>query len=454
MLSRLVANSRTSRINLGADCCLLVVASVVATTARPWSATFAVLGAASFVWLVGARVLRHYDARRAQQGLPGDVALTSLLVLASTCAVLLLGLFAVAERPLVGRFLLALWPAAVWVRTMLPGARVRLPSEPDDVLVVGSGLLGRHTGIAIAEAGRTLCGYLSLPADGAPDRLPAGLLGASADLERVLCERPVREVYLASHAPSDADAMQAAIRVCERFGVPFALPASQFRLDRARPADGKAIPDGYVHFLSYERHPIQMRIKRLFDIVASSAALTLLLPLFLGVAAIIKLTSAGPVLFKQERVGQHGRPFHMLKFRSMVVNAEELKARLVAQNEQAGPVFKMKRDPRVTWIGRFIRKFSIDELPQLINVLRGEMSIVGPRPPIPSEVAKYEAWQRRRLSVRPGLTCVWQVSGRNHISFETWMYLDMQYIDHWSLKEDFRLILKTVPVVLTGRGAS
>jgi lipopolysaccharide/colanic/teichoic acid biosynthesis glycosyltransferase len=126
----------------------------------------------------------------------------------------------------------------------------------------------------------------------------------------------------------------------------------------------------------------------------------------------------------------------------------------MAQNEMSGPVFKMTHDPRITRIGRFIRKYSIDELPQLINVLRGDMSIVGPRPPIPSEVARYEAWQRRRLSVRPGLTCVWQVSGRNQISFEDWMLLDMRYIDHWSLAQDFNLILKTVPVVLTGRGAS
>jgi lipopolysaccharide/colanic/teichoic acid biosynthesis glycosyltransferase len=153
-------------------------------------------------------------------------------------------------------------------------------------------------------------------------------------------------------------------------------------------------------------------------------------------------------------VGLHGKPFHMLKFRSMVVNAEELKVKLEAHNEQTGPVFKMKNDPRITRVGRFIRKYSIDELPQLINVLRGEMSVVGPRPPIPSEVDKYAAWQRRRLSVRPGLTCIWQVSGRNQISFEEWMYLDMQYIDHWSLKNDINLILKTVPVVLTGSGAS
>ena len=150
----------------------------------------------------------------------------------------------------------------------------------------------------------------------------------------------------------------------------------------------------------------------------------------------------------------HGRRFNMLKFRSMVVNAEELKAKLMAKNEQTGPVFKMARDPRVTWIGRLIRKYSVDELPQLINILRGEMTIVGPRPPIPAEVDKYEAWQRRRLSVRPGLTCVWQVSGRNEIGFEEWMYLDMQYIDHFSLAQDFRLIFKTLPVVLFGRGAS
>ena len=166
------------------------------------------------------------------------------------------------------------------------------------------------------------------------------------------------------------------------------------------------------------------------------------------------MTSRGPVLFRQERVGLHGRTFHMLKFRSMVANAEALKASLLKSNEQAGPVFKMKHDPRVTAVGRFMRKHSIDELPQLVNVLRGDMSIVGPRPPVPSEVASYETWQRRRLSVRPGLTCVWQVSGRNEISFQDWMLLDMRYIDHWSLREDFSLICRTVPVVLTGRGAS
>ena len=244
------------------------------------------------------------------------------------------------------------------------------------------------------------------------------------------------------------------VRACETLGIPFALPANIFRLERAQSLHTQGIRDGYLHYLNVEAKPAQMALKRLFDVVASGLALWALLPLLLAVAAVIKLTSKGPVFFRQQRVGLHGRPFSMLKFRSMVTNAEELKAKLAALNEQTGPVFKMKNDPRVTRIGRFIRKYSIDELPQLLNVLRGDMSIVGPRPPVPNEVARYEPWQRRRLSVRPGLTCIWQVSGRNQISFEEWMYMDMRYIDHWSLGEDFNLILKTVPVVVTGRGAS
>ena len=325
--------------------------------------------------------------------------------------------------------------------------------------MIGAGSLGRHTGLALHQTVGVdaIAGYLALPWDAVNSHLPAPILGASSQLERILREIPIREVYLAAtpfHDLSVAEELQRIVGVCEQFGIPFALPASGLRLGRARPAHPEAIPDGYLHYLTIESHPVQMAIKRCVDFVASFVALLLLSPLLLVVAALIKLTSRGPVFFPQERVGQFGRPFKMLKFRSMVVNAEALKAALAAQNEQTGPVFKMQHDPRVTKVGRFIRKFSIDELPQLFNVLRGQMSIVGPRPPIPSEVAHYQAWQRRRLSVPPGLTCIWQVSGRNQISFEDWMYLDMQYIDNWSLKEDLRLIAKTVPVVVTGRGAS
>jgi lipopolysaccharide/colanic/teichoic acid biosynthesis glycosyltransferase len=168
---------------------------------------------------------------------------------------------------------------------------------------------------------------------------------------------------------------------------------------------------------------------------------------------IIKSTSQGQMLFVQERCGLNGRRFKMYKFRTMVNNAEELKTQLVDMNEIDGPVFKIKSDPRITWIGSILRRTSIDEIPQLFNVLKGEMSIVGPRPPIPEEVEKYEFWQRRRLSMRPGLTCLWQISGRNEISFDEWMKLDLKYIDDWGLGLDFKIILKTIPVVLFRKGA-
>jgi exopolysaccharide biosynthesis polyprenyl glycosylphosphotransferase len=279
-------------------------------------------------------------------------------------------------------------------------------------------------------------------------------LGSVDELEQVLRTVPVGEVYLASNSAVNAPEMQGAIKLCEKFGVPFAMPAYQYRLDRARPLDAHAVSDGYLHYQSVTSKPTEMALKRAFDIFTTGLALWVLAPALLAVAALIKLTSRGPVFFRQTRVGLHGRPFRMLKFRTMVENAEALKAQLAQQNEMDGPVFKIKKDPRITPIGKFLRKFSIDELPQLVNVLRGDMSVVGPRPPVPSEVAKYQLWQRRRLSVRPGLTCIWQVSGRNEISFEQWMYMDLEYIDNWSFGKDLGLVLKTFPVVLTGRGAS
>jgi lipopolysaccharide/colanic/teichoic acid biosynthesis glycosyltransferase len=196
-------------------------------------------------------------------------------------------------------------------------------------------------------------------------------------------------------------------------------------------------------------------IKRLVDIAGSLAGLLVLSPLFLTVAACIKLTDHGPIIFWQTRVGQYGREFPFPKFRSMVVNAEALKDKLLQQNQygQAGVIFKMKDDPRITWIGRIIRKLSIDELPQLWCVLVGDMSLVGPRPPVPREVAHYTLFDRRRLDVTPGLTCIWQVSGRSEIPFERQVQLDLQYIESRSLLLDLKLLLKTIPAVLLGKGA-
>lgn len=194
--------------------------------------------------------------------------------------------------------------------------------------------------------------------------------------------------------------------------------------------------------------------KRFIDIIGALAGLLCLSPLFLLVGIGIKAEdSTGPVFFKQKRVGKDGETFYMYKFRSMVCNAEELKKTLLRQNEVSGPVFKIKYDPRVTKVGSFIRKTSIDELPQLLNVLKGEMSLVGPRPPLPDEVEKYTPYEKNRLSVAPGLTCYWQVNGRSNIGFEEWVYLDLKYIRERNTFIDIKLILKTVLVLFGSKDA-
>jgi exopolysaccharide biosynthesis polyprenyl glycosylphosphotransferase len=407
--------------------------------------------------LVTAAALRHYDPWANDRRPLDDAALVTVQVMAvATVLALVRGISPdVSEPPSIGAFLSTFWPAVMLARIVGFRRFSREEGALEEVLIVGTGSLARLTAQDLICDGRhRVLGYLRFGDERKTPSLNASFLGDTGELEHILKTVPVGEVYIAGNALRQGEAMQAAIKVCERFGVPFALPAASFRFDRARPVEECRTVDGYIHYLSHDSKPCQMAVKRLFDIVASAVAVWMLIPLFVFVAVAIKLTSRGPIFFKQLRVGLNGKPFHMLKFRSMIVNADALKEALARQNEQAGPVFKMKNDPRVTRIGRFIRKYSIDELPQLINVLRGDMSVVGPRPPVPTEVAKYESWQRRRLSVRPGLTCIWQVSGRNQISFEDWMYLDMRYIDHWTLLGDFQLIFRTVPVVLTGRGAS
>jgi exopolysaccharide biosynthesis polyprenyl glycosylphosphotransferase len=193
-------------------------------------------------------------------------------------------------------------------------------------------------------------------------------------------------------------------------------------------------------------------LKRFFDISVSAAGMVVLAPVFLGIALAIKMTSPGPVIFRQNRCGLNGRRFTMYKFRSMVENAEERMPELEHLSTRH-IAFKLARDPRVTNLGKWLRRFSLDELPQLWNVLRGDMSIVGPRPPLPGEVDRYERWQRRRLRMRPGLTCLWAVSGRDRIDFNTWMRMDISYIENWSLQLDWAIILRTIPYVLVGKGA-
>ncbi|RMF63285.1 MAG: sugar transferase [Calditrichaeota bacterium] len=245
-----------------------------------------------------------------------------------------------------------------------------------------------------------------------------------------------------------------AILACEREGISTSISMDLYnlRVAKVRQTDFSGFP--LLEFETFSAKQWQLFLKRTMDIVFSLLLLALSSPICLAAIIAIKVTSRGPILFSQTRTGLNGRKFKLYKFRTMIVGAEMKKRELEKMNEMDGPVFKMKKDPRITPVGRLLRKFSIDEIPQLINVLKGDMSIVGPRPPLPVEVELYKMWQRRRLSLKPGLTCIWQVSGRNKVQFEKWMEMDLQYIDHWSLWLDLKILFKTVFVVLFGYGAS
>ncbi|HMH02354.1 MAG TPA: exopolysaccharide biosynthesis polyprenyl glycosylphosphotransferase, partial [Terriglobales bacterium] len=226
------------------------------------------------------------------------------------------------------------------------------------------------------------------------------------------------------------------------------------------------LPKGFAHvFVEHLAHvplltlastpqnDFALFFKRVVDVIVAAISLVVLSPLFLILAFLVKLSSKGPVFFRQTRCGLGGRYFVLLKFRSMVLNADELLSDLSELNEAEAPLFKMRNDPRCTKVGRWMRTFSLDELPQLWNILRGDMSLVGPRPPLPQEVEQYLPWQRRRLRMRPGLTCLWALEGRSQLRFERWTRLDLLYIDNWSIWLDLKILLKTIPTVLSGRGA-
>lgn len=243
--------------------------------------------------------------------------------------------------------------------------------------------------------------------------------------------------------------------LCEQHGITMRFNAEIFSLNSARWRT--EVFDGDHHIATYTgaTHGWPQVIKRLIDIVVSGILILMLLPVLICVAVAIKLSSPGPIFFLQERIGVNKRRFKIYKFRTMVPNAEKLMAKLVQFNEMGGPTFKMKSDPRITPIGRFLRRSSIDELPQLLNVFKGDMSLVGPRPlPVRDYEGFNEDWQRRRFSIKPGITCLWQINGRSGISFDQWMLLDLQYLDEWSLWLDFKILARTIPAVLRGSGAA
>ena len=275
-----------------------------------------------------------------------------------------------------------------------------------------------------------------------------------SELKGLIDQEPVDEVFVMLPRDKYRQLNEHIVGLCEEQGIVVRVQTSPFPLRIARwqsdELDGRPI----VTIRSGPSSAWHLAMKRLLDVVGSTLLLLALAPVFSFVMLAVKWDSTGPVFYIQDRVGLNKRRFRLFKFRTMSERADELQAELECLNEAEGPVFKIKHDPRVTRVGRFLRRFSIDELPQLLNVLKGDMSLVGPRPLPVRDVKRINSqWQKRRFSVKPGLTCVWQVNGRSDISFNDWVSMDLQYIDNWSLALDMKILLKTVPTVLKGAGA-
>jgi exopolysaccharide biosynthesis polyprenyl glycosylphosphotransferase len=321
-------------------------------------------------------------------------------------------------------------------------------------LIVGSGRNAKKVADMLLnspELDTRLIGFLDFHRQGFWRYRDVPLVGHPETLREVIANAQVDAIFWAVE-PEDM-ARTEVLAVAEQMGVRVVVMPSMYdpELARIRPSYVNGMPA--MVYRSDPEDQVALMGKSLMDRIGAVFGLIVFSPIIFITALAIKLTSRGPVFFKQTRTGVNGKHFPLYKFRTMCCDAEVKKEDLLHKNEMSGPVFKIKRDPRVTKVGRFLRKYSIDEIPQFLNVLRGEMSLVGPRPPLPSEVSRFEPWQHRKLSVKPGLTCLWQINGRNAIDFEEWMRLDLQYIDNWSLWLDAKIIARTIPAVMKGSGS-
>ncbi len=324
----------------------------------------------------------------------------------------------------------------------------------DRVLVVGAGEIGRaimRSIMALPQLGYRVVGFID---DEVPEktigRFPS--LGSTKDLPRLLLERRVDEVIITLPWTSHEEIIKM-VAQCERARVRARIVPDLFQMSLSR-VDVEEV--GGIPLLGVKEVSIRgwnLALKRAIDVVVSATTLVLLSPLILLIATLTKLESPGPPLFRQTRIGRNGRPFTLYKFRSMRPEAEEELSEVGDLDEAEGVFFKIREDPRRTRVGRVLRRLSLDELPQMYNILRGEMSLVGPRPALPSEVERYEEWHRRRLGVLPGLTGLWQVMGRSDLAFDEMVMLDLFYIENWSLWLDLKIMLITIPTILSGKGA-
>ena len=338
---------------------------------------------------------------------------------------------------------------------ILMGFLYRLGLGERRLLVVGSGRLGKMIMQHIAATpnlGYSIVGFLHDTHEPAGDFGRFRMLGTLEDLALVIRSMQIDEVIIALPSELHQQTIRS-VRLCERLGASFMLVPELYELSLSR-IDMVAIEGIPLLGIKQKQiNTVHRAIMRLTDIVGAVLVLLLGAPIWFCFALLIKLSSPGEVVFSQPRVGAGERLFQCYKFRSMYKDAEQMQAALLSQNEAQGPLFKMKDDPRVTPIGKFLRRTSLDEIPQLFNVLKGDMSLVGPRPPLPREVALYEEWQKGRLAVKPGMTGLWQVRGRSNLSFDEGVLMDLYYIENWSLRLYYHILMRTIPAVLFSRGA-
>jgi len=411
----------------------------------------------SFAWTSVLRAFGLYEKRTDRQsGLR--------LFAASGCGSAFALLFVLTSRA--GTFkinaVLLTWIIALSliIATRLAFRLLQAPAStslhPRRALIIGSGL--RALRLDGELTGQRISNYQVLGFVDSADARPRAeishrMIGALSELEEILVRNPVDDVLITLPVKSCYAQIQSAIEVCQRVGVECKYLSDIFQ-PSLTPEGHESLRGFNVTSLKPVKHDARFILKRLIDIVGATLGLAVLSPLFLIIALAIKLVDGGPILFNQERYGRNRHRFKMYKFRTMVNRAEELQTFLEQRNEVRGPVFKIRNDPRVTRLGMLLRRTSLDELPQLVNVLKGEMSLVGPRPLPGRDVSRFEeAWLMRRFCVAPGLTGLWQVTARSSIKFEDWVLHDFEYIDNWSLKLDFQILAKTIPAVLKGVGA-
>ncbi len=421
-----------------------------------------VLGFSLLAWVVIGLWLEIYE--KLDSGHPRVILRDSVRQCAGGGACVVL--FQYLLRLDLSRFFLGLFAIYAWVLLLLfrltagrvVGVIRREFAAPHYVMVVGTG--ERAIGIAkalerSAQYGVRLRGFLDERPNAPVSELVLGAIHKVrpiSELPSILRQHVVDEIIFAVGSESLAD-LEEVFLLCDEEGVRSRVAVDFFPHVNSTVSLDRFETTPLLTFSAAPDDEVRLLVKRVTDLGISIAGLIVLAPFMVLIGILIRLTSPGPAIFKQVRCGLNGRRFLFYKFRSMCHNAEELKS-AVAHLSTRETAFKIPGDPRLTWLGRYLRKFSVDEWPQLWNVIKGDMSLVGPRPAVPSEVDQYQTWQRRRLRMRPGLTCLWAVSGRDNVDFETWMKMDMQYIDNWSLALDWKILLRTIPRVLTGRGAN